>query len=366
MKNNRRLNKNKVIVCLIILLTIVALVSIAIERYRANKYKDLTVLFNGEKTELLKEPIVEFEDNASGEEDENSKKLKEIFLSTDDIAQLFDKDIYVRDDEVITTCNFNIAYMDITNGQFQINDGDFSTEEVVRIVDNAKYLSLSKLQDVYDAIMVYNPKINTLSIEVLHSNEKGTGETTTDSTDATTDSTNAATDGTMGKVFGSDKEVKLFNQYNNISGVYEGVEVDDSKLNIVSPKLFFIGKNGNVGDETNYNSAAYTIYDRWASTNNLTIVPRVVMDEKVKDEDVFATYANRKNIATSLVEYLKKYRYDYVSIDIKDIKSPETFRKFMIEFSPRLKKAEKNVIWIYNKQVSKADINEFVDYIIEE
>ena len=393
-KQKRKLNMLKVRRCLIvliaILLLIITIVCIKINKEK-NKYKELSILLNNEFIELINKPII----------DDN----KNIFFSKEDIQDIFDKTIYYNEaeKELITTYNTHVALLKVDEKYAEINDETIELKGLLHEVDDKIYVPLTDLADVYDLEIIYSQKSNRIIIDSTLKSKKEasiTKKTKIESKKGLFGKkidkliigevvTVLETDGKYKKVrtplgnIGYVKESKLseertiredykyeneelevYKNYSNISGIYDNIEIDEKKLNVVVPTFFYLEKNSKVLDKTTSTTATYSIYKTWTETNKLEIMPTFTNNESVSNN--LLSYAERSAVINSLKNYLVKYNYMGINIEFDTIDDVNSFYRFVLELAPRFKEADLKVAVTLNNNLEKSRLENVVDYIIED
>ena len=393
-KQKRKLNKLKVRRCLIvliaILLLIITIVCIKINKEK-NKYKELSILLNNEFIELINKPII----------DDN----KNIFFSKEDIQDIFDKTIYYNEaeKELITTYNTHVALLKVDEKYAEINDETIELKGLLHEVDDKIYVPLTDLADVYDLEIIYSQKSNRIIIDSTLKSKKEasiTKKTKLESKKGLFGKkidkliigevvTVLETDGKYKKVrtplgnIGYVKESKLseertiredykyeneelevYKNYSNISGIYDNIEIDEKKLNVVVPTFFYLEKNSKVLDKTTSTTATYSIYKTWTETNKLEIMPTFTNNESVSNN--LLSYAERSAVINSLKNYLVKYNYIGINIEFDTIDDVNSFYRFVLELAPRFKEADLKVAVTLNNNLEKSRLENIVDYVIED
>ena len=393
-KQKRKLNMLKVRRCLIvliaILLLIITIVCIKINKEK-NKYKELSILLNNEFIELINKPIIY--DN------------KNIFFSKEDIQDIFDKTIYYNEaeKELITTYNTHVALLKVDEKYAEINDETIELKGLLHEVDDKIYVPLTDLADVYDLEIIYSQKSNRIIIDSTLKSKKEasiTKKTKLESKKGLFGKkidkliigevvTVLETDGKYKKVrtplgnIGYVKESKLseertiredykyeneelevYKNYSNISGIYDNIEIDEKKLNVVVPTFFYLEKNSKVLDKTTSTTATYSIYKTWTETNKLEIMPTFTNNESVSNN--LLSYAERSAVINSLKNYLVKYNYIGINIEFDTIDDVNSFYRFVLELAPRFKEADLKVAVTLNNNLEKSRLENIVDYVIED
>lgn len=393
-KQKRKLNKLKVRRCLIVLITILLLIiTIVCSKINKekNRYKELSILLNNEFIELINKPII----------DDN----KNIFFSKEDIQDIFDKTIYYNEaeKELITTYNTHIALLKVDEEYAEINDETIELKGKLHEIDDKIYVPLTDLANVYDLDIIYSQKSNRIIVDstlkekkeasitkkTKVENKKGLFGKKIDKLIIGDVVTVLETDGKYKKIrtpLGNigyikenklseertvredykyeNKELEVYKNYSNISGIYDDVEVDEKKLNVVVPTFFYLEKNSKVLDKTTSATATYSIYKNWTDSNKLTIMPTFTNNESVSNN--LLSYAERSAVINSLKNYLVKYNYMGVNIEFDAIDDVNSFYRFVLELAPRFKEAGLKVAVTLNNNLEKSRLENVVDYVLDD
>ena len=393
-KQKRKLNMLKVRRCLIILIAvlilIISIVCIKINKEK-NRYKEISILLNNEFIELINKPII----------DDN----KNIFFSKEDIQDIFDKTIYYNEaeKELITTYNTHVALLKVDEAYAEINDETIELKGKLHEVDDKIYVPLTDLADVYDLEIIYSQKSNRIIMDSTLKSKKEASITKKTKVESKKGLFGKKIDkliigdvvtvletdgkykkirtplGNIGYVKGKklseektvredykyeNKELEVYKNYSNISGIYDNIEIDEKKLNVVVPTFFYLEKNSKVLDKTTSSTATYSIYKTWTETNKLEIMPTFTNNESVSNN--LLSYAERSAVINSLKNYLVKYNYMGVNIEFDSIDDVNSFYRFVLELAPRFKEAGLKVAVTLNNNLEKSRLENVVDYIIED
>lgn len=316
----KKLNKKKVIGLILILLFIITIPNI----FKNNdENKEISVLFNNELLKLKNNVMIE---NAN------------IYVSKDDIENLFDKNIYYNEaqKELITAYNSHVAYMKVDENICEINGQSTPINGKLQYINGKIYLPISDLGDVYDLDVKYSSKTNRVIMDSNNikkeeasllkraklKNKKGIFSSSIEKLiigdkvviiEETGNYKKVRTSsGNIGyiksKVLSENvvirqnieynkKDIKLYNGYTNMSGVYEDFLVDETKLNVINPTMFYIDSDFRVLDKSSTNTATYSIYKAWADRNKLELLP---------------VLENNKSVSSSLFNYSRKKSNYYI------------------------------------------------------
>lgn len=391
MKKKKKLNKLKVKRCVIVVVVLLIILICYKLGKDNNQYKNLTILYNNEFIETINDVIIDKDSN--------------IYFSKDDIQKLFDENIYYNEaeEELITTYNKHVALLKIDEEYALINDENINLKGKLKEENDKIYLPLTDLANVYDLDIQYSNKSNRIimdstkykkveatlvkrtklkkskgvfsrKIENLIIGDKVTVLDTVGNykkvrtelgnigyikTKKLSDEKNIRED-----VKEEKKEIEVYKNYSNIAGIYENIEVDTKKLNVVSPTFFIIDKNSKVLDKTTSSTATYSVYKNWVDNNKLELLPRLDNNELVSES--LLSYSQRSQIINSLIDLLKKYNYIGINIDFDKIDDVNSFNRFIIELAPRFKNEGLKVCVTINNNLDKKKIEKIVDYVVEE
>ena len=388
----RKLNKLAIRRCIIVFLVIIIfliLISTIINKNK-NKYKELTILLNNELLETTKEVIIE---------DNN------IFFSKEDIKTIFDDTIYYNEaeKELITTYNTHVALLKVDEQYALINDQNVELKGKLKEINDTIYLPLTDLESVYDIDLEFSKESNRIIMDSTQKkkveatvlkranleNKKGLFSKKIEKLIIGDKVTVLEEDGKYKKirtalgnigyvkskilsddivireeVKTSKQELVVYDGYSNISGIYNNIQVDTSKLNVVIPTFFYIEKNSEVLDKSSVGTATYAVYKNWVDANKLQILPVLTNDVPVSTS--LLSYSERSTIINSVKELVKKNNYIGINIDFEKIDDPNSFYRFVLELVPRFKADNLKVFATLNNTIDRKKIENIVDYIIEE
>ena len=160
------------------------------------------------------------------------------------------------------------------------------------------------------------------------------------------------------------KKLEIYRNYSNISGIYDDIDIDEKKLNVVVPTFFYLEKNSKVLDKTTSTTATYSIYKNWTEKNKLVLMPTFTNNENVSDN--LLSYAERSAVINSLKSYLIKYNYMGVNIEFNTIDDVNSFYRFVLELAPRFTEAGLKVAVTLNNNLEKSRLENIVDYVLED
>lgn len=388
----RKLNKLAIRRCIIVFLIIIIfliLISTIINKNK-NKYKELTILLNNELLETTKEVIIE---------DNN------IFFSKEDIKTIFDDTIYYNEaeKELITTYNTHVALLKVDEQYALINDQNVELKGKLKEINDTIYLPLTDLESIYDIDLEFSKESNRIIMDSTQKkkveatvlkranleNKKGLFSKKIEKLIIGDKVTVLEEDGKYKKirtalgnigyvkskilsddivireeVKTSKQELVVYDGYSNISGIYNNIQVDTSKLNVVIPTFFYIEKNSEVLDKSSVGTATYAVYKNWVDANKLQILPVLTNDVPVSTS--LLSYSERSTIINSVKELVKKNNYIGINIDFEKIDDPNSFYRFVLELVPRFKADNLKVFATLNNTIDRKKIENIVDYIIEE
>lgn len=387
---NKKINKLKIRRCLIVLIPIVIILILIVLKINQNTYKELTILFNNEFIKLDKDAIINDNQN--------------ILFSKDDVQKIFDSTIYYNeaDKELITTYNEHIAVLKLDDENAQINDENVNLKNKMQVINNQIYIPITDLEVVYDIDLEYAKNSNRIIMDSTTNkkveasvikktkvkSKKGLfgkkiekliiGDKVTVLEQIGKYKKVRTSLGNIGYVKNNklDEEIvireekkydkqnlEVYRNYSNISGIYDNIQVDEEKLNVVIPTFFFLEKDNQVLDKTMNNTATYSVYKTWTDNNKLTILPTFSNNESVSKS--LLSYSQRSAVINSLKNQLLNYNYIGINIDFSTVDDFNSFYRFIIELVPRFRKSKLKVAVTLNDNIDRSRIEKIVDYIIE-
>ena len=359
-------------------ITILAIIVLFIIAMIANNY---IILDNNTTTNL----IINNTNVTSNLRNEIIQEDGVIYLSEDDIANFFDKYIYLEEEnnKVITTYNKKIAEVSLEENKININGADKTTSASAIERDGVIYIPISEMTEVYD-IEIGN--IEETKIITLDSLDKEQRKAIVTSNLAVKSSTNfiartvdRVKEGEAVVVISSDEEYsrirtengkigyvktnKLANEYavredmpeeKQIEGKINmtwdyysevgsapdrtGTTIDG--VNVVSPSFFYIDENGRFTENVGESGEAYI---DWAHENDYKVWPMVsnapAANESLEiTSEIMNSYENRKELIEQIVDACVAYDLDGINIDFENMKQEDIdlYSRFIIELTPRL------------------------------
>ena len=309
----------------------------------------------------------------------------EIYISKQDLGNLFDKYIYEDKDteQIITTYNKKIAEIGFDKNVVTINGSEKTTYAHAIKKDDTIYLPISELKDVYD-IEINNIEstkvlvIDSLSKEqrkailnsnqpvksstkfiaktvdrvkkgecvIVISNENGYAKIRTeDGKIGYVKSKKLANEVVSRQNMEAEKQIQdkvnlVWDYYSQVATAPDRTDTKLDGINVVSPSFFSIDKNGNLVENIGERGQAYL---EWARNNNCKIWPMVqnagdstMMDTTSK---IMNSYEKRKALIESIINVCVKYKLDGINIDFENMRKDDKdlYSRFIIELEPRMK-----------------------------
>ena len=279
MKKKKKLKLNKYTIRRFLAIFIIIMIIVLIKVLMENKEKipDLSILLNNEFLNTKKEVIIDEQEN--------------IYFSKEDIQAIFDEMIYYNaaEKELITTHNKHIAVLKQDESIMVVNDNNINISGKMQEINNIVYLPIKDLKTVYDIEIQYLKENNRIIIDSLLNEKKqatlednvklkkqkglfkrtitklqmGENVIVIEKDKKYAKIRNAS--GEIGYIK-SDKlinelvirekketekyDLKVYDEYSNISGIYQNITVEKEKLNVVIPTFFYVGKNTKILDKT--------------------------------------------------------------------------------------------------------------------
>lgn len=315
-----------------------------------------------------------------------------IFVTTDDVTRYLDNGLQIQSDKIITTSltkTCAIYYNDVKDGKTKIEVNGISEyrDGIYKDINGTKYLSLSKLSDIYNYDISYESKNKSI---IIDSTDKKYIEGTSSKSQflrlKATFFSRLISKINQGEKFtivqdDSGNPVELNGYYRirtqkgnvgyirkeNISNIEtirepKSYKLADNKkasivwdyytpsgkapsrtgkikgVNVVSPSFYRINSNGSL--LVNYTSESKD-YIKWAHDNGYKVWP-TLSNNGLNNMDVtsklFSTFESRSALITQITQYAKEEDVDGINIDIERmyLTDKDNFSRFIIELAPRL------------------------------
>jgi hypothetical protein len=362
----------------------------------------IEVIFSGKEpkeiTLLLDNKLIEVKHEIISENDT-------IYLSKDDIESLFDSTIYYNEaeKELITTYNKHIALLKIDEDFMVVNDSNAELKNPMIEKDKTVYLPFSEMGIVYDLEFEYSAENKRLIADSLSKEKKkaitlknfklkdnprffgskiekiSQGEYLTIVEDTSKKYYKVrSSNGNIGYVKKKklsneevvrddwDEETEEFNilkDFSSTSKDYTKAKLDKNKQNVVIPTFLYLEKDGEILDKTASSTDEYKNYISWANENNVEVWATLSNDIEVSNS--LLTYTSRNKVINELYKKMVEYQFSGINIDFKKIDDLNSFNRFIIELTPRLKELGIKVSVTNNENIDKDKLSKIVDIIVE-
>lgn len=320
-----------------------------------------------------------------------------VYLSKDDIAEFFDKDIYYDEESttIVTTSNTKTASFCVAENKKIINGVEQNLNSKLLQKDGVIYIPISELELVYNISVEYIESTDIVVIETLNqglikahveeeskikykprliSKKVGTVEAGEEVSCYYTTSKGwrliRKDDGTLGYV----KANVLSNEYIVRQDFNDKIETKEIDLNlkdgssftlytnnqqgtkITIRTLFDFDTNGIIGiNQENFENGDDVI---WATISNKSLERQ--MNEKI------ANYKTRTELIDTIVSFVSRYRVRGINLDFQNVTNQNDFDRFIIELTPRLRELGITTNVILNNSFEEINLVGVVDYLITE
>ncbi len=308
-----------------------------------------------------------------------------IYLSEDDIANFFDKHIYLEEENnrIITTYNTKIAEVSLKENVMNINGADKTTSAHAIERDGVIYIPISEMTEVYDIEIGNIEETDVITMDSLDREQRKAVITsnlpvksstnfiarTVDRVKKGEEVIVISSDGGYSRIrtpngkLGYVKTNKLENEYVVREAIPEERQVEGKinmtwdyysevgsapdrtgttieGVNVVSPAFFYIDEDGNFRENIGESGEAYI---EWAHGNGYKVWPMVSNAVAAKESleitsKIMNSYQNRKALIENIVDACIKYDLDGINIDFENMKQEDIdlYSRFIIELTPRL------------------------------
>ena len=307
-----------------------------------------------------------------------------IYLSKQDLSNFFDKYIYEDEEnnKIITTYEDKIATIGFDENKIEINGSEVSTKAHAIEKEEAIYLPITELKDVYGIEIEYIEDSDTITIDSIAREQKKAivnGNLAVKSSTnfiaktidrvkkgdyvivISDDGKNARIRTENGKI-GYVKSKKLANTvvtrqsiekekqiqgkvnlvwdyYSQVSSAPDRSGTSIEGINVVSPAFFHLNSDGKLEENIGEEGESYI---EWAHSNGYKVWPMVqnagsgMMDIT---SEIMNHYDKRNELIEEIVNKCIQYGLDGINIDFENMKKEDIdlFSRFIIELEPRLK-----------------------------
>lgn len=386
-KNTRLFKIVRIVIVIMILIGIWN----TVEKLTHKTPEKVSVVIGDKKVELMNDVIVD--------------KYNNIFISMNDIKNLYDNNIYYSNNMLITTFNKHIAVLEIGKTTMRVNDVVQEIKGTLKETNGIIYLPFSDMEDVYDFTKYYNKETKILSIDSkseekkeavvlknvnLKESAKGFSKTI-EKVKKTGFVTVFETEGDFTKVrtkagnIGYIPTKKLSEpkilwetmdeeKLENVTVLEEYAIVDSNYQQlsnipqdaIVMPKLFNIIENEEneiqVENIIELDSEKFKAYKEWTEANGVSICGVVTLDCNMSK--ISSSYESRSYVINTLYNDLVTSGIRMFCVDFSVIDDAEGLYRLLIEMMPRFKCAGMKVLVKENNSFNGERVRDIVDYVV--
>ena len=378
------------LILLVVIILIIIIFLILNFKKENNNYDDYRLIIGDEYINLKNDIYIDSFDN--------------IYLSKQDIQELYDSNIYYdsADNILITTFNKHIAKLELDNKMIEINGSNIELDTTLIKLGDEVYLPFSEMGIVYDFEYTYSKETKTVIVDsiseqksevsLIKNNAKIKDEIKLFSSNVEqvkkddkfvifeeignyykvrTEKGNIgyikkSKVSDVNKVRETMDSTKIdelnFLDYTDITKDYSDMEIDTKKRNAVKIDVFTI-KDAQVNLKIDTKSNDYSFYKKWAEENNIMIVASLNCEDEVIDD--FLTYNQRDSIIEDI--YIKMVQNNLIALNINfnKINDLNSYYRFLIEIAPKLRESGIKIIVTNNEMLNIEKLETIVDYIIK-
>lgn len=378
------------LILLILIILIVVLFIILNSKKDIKNYDNYRLIIGNKYIDLKHEIYVDSLDN--------------IYLSKQDMHDLYDSNIYYdsADKILITTFNKHIAKLELDNQIVEINGSQIELNTSLIKLGEEIYLPFSEMEIVYDfeyfysketktvivdsiskekieATLIKNkakikeePKLFSSNIEEIEKDEKVVIlENINDYYKIRTEKGNIgyikksklSDENKIRENMDSSKISELnFLEYNDISKDYTDMEINNTKQNAVIIDMFTI-KDKQLNSNIDIKSKDYIFYKKWAEENNIMIIANLSCKDEVIDD--FLTYNQRNSMIENIYIKMIQNNCTVLNIDFDKINDINSYYRFLIELAPKLRESGIKMIVTNNENLNIEKLESIVDFVIK-
>ena len=370
LKNKKSNVVIKLIVVAIFILIVAAVINLAPNYIRNENTDKINVIINNNNvTESLKFDSFVDENNI-------------VYLSTKDIANFFDEDIFYDNmyEQIITGSETKLATLKLNEQEMYVNSAKVKIYGTATEKDNQFYLPFSEMKDVYNVEVAYIKETNIVTIDSLDREQKKANASKNISIkykptifSATLEKVKKGesvylivenarngwhrvrtNNGRIGytkdltNIYVQREKMEASKQINgNVSMVWDyytnnvpnraGITING--INVVSPSFVELVEQGK-GDINVKIGAAGQEYINWAHGQNYRVWA-MVSNNGYPDttSQIVNDYKIREKLINNIINVVLQYNLDGINLDFENVKleDKEMLSRFIIELAPRLK-----------------------------
>ena len=366
----------KLIVVAIFILAVAAIINLAPNYVRQENTGKINVIINNHNvTESMKfDSFVDDNDI--------------VYLSTKDIANFFDEDIFYDNkyDQIITGSETKLAALKLNEQEMYVNSAKVKIYGAAMEKDNQFYLPFSEMKDVYNVEVTYIKETNIVTIDSLDREQKKANASKNISIkykptifSATLEKVKQGeslylivenarngwhrvrtSKGRIGytkdltNIYVQREEIKASKQVDGkVSIVWDyytnkvpnRTETEINGINVISPSFVELIEQGK-GDINVKIDAAGQEYINWAHSQN-NKVWAIVSNNGYSDttSQIVNDYKIREKLINNIIKVVIQYNLDGINLDFENVKQEDKdmLSRFIIELAPRLKEYGKTL-----------------------
>ncbi len=357
----------KIIVTILFLVCICVVINLA-PNFIQNKLEGKTnlIINNNNVTSSLKYDI---------EIDENEV----VYLSSADIGNFFDRDIYYDNiyNQIITTSDTKVATLKIDEKEMYVNSSKVNIYAKATKKDGTFYMPFSEMEKVYNVEVKYSKEAGIVTIDSLDKEQK-MGNSSNDTSvkykpTILSKSLERVKKGESVIVIGQEKGWYKIRTSNGIIGYIKDIanihnvreNMEEAKqiegkvslvwdyyssnapertesikgINVVAPSIASL-KEGGKGELIVRIGESGKKYINWAHNNGYKVWG-IVSNDSLPDttSEILNDYKLRESLINRIILLTTNYNLDGINIDFENMKQDDKdmFSQFLIELAPRLK-----------------------------
>ncbi len=311
MKKKKKINKKKfikrIIQLVLIIVIIILIIKILTPKSEEKIETSKLIVNNTDITQTLESDMY-----IDGEND--------VYLSTNDIKNIFDKDLYYEEssNKIISTCRAKVGAIDLNSNILEINSASIVLSKGSLTYDSKRYIPLSELTSLYNLEISVRDKVaivNSLYNELITAKLA--------------------------------KNVSLKESTSIFSNTVEKMKKDDTIIFIENAEksgwIKVLTYNGNFGyikenAITEKNQIRLNMEDNNSNLNPIDLEKSIEINKKDLTTAKLENFDKRKTLTSDLVKKMISKETFTVKMNLKDVNvENEKLERFIIELLPRIK-----------------------------
>lgn len=332
MSKKKKLNKQKFISRIILIVLILAIIIVFIKGlFNKESYETETISLIVDKQNVTENLVSDIYIDTAGN----------LYLSTEDLKNIFDENLYFEESsgKIITTYGTKVAAINTNDNTMELNSATLLLSSNIINYDSEYYIPLSEITNVYNIEVITTENVG---IVLSLYKELITVNTT--------------------------KKVSLKESPSTFSSTLEKIDEGEEVIFIENSEksgwIKVLTYQGNIGyikekNTTDKETKRANMEESDFSSNNADIENSIEIDSSVLTTEALENFDARKKVVQSIIQKIISDEKYTVNLNLENLEVESFYlERFIIELIPRLKEIGGNVLVTNNNILSDEFIND--------